>query len=141
MAPFWTLLGTLIGLMASSSAAPSSFPPVTIPTAPEYSPSPAISPDINPLLPSPKGGGATPATETSLPIIPSSPSPPNPDGEASGGPVSTPLASSAAKPEVSTSSSVRMEGLNVLSLVLFFSLATYNSLQLVGILLPPFTFF
>ncbi|XP_039018780.1 leucine-rich repeat extensin-like protein 5 [Hibiscus syriacus] len=44
---------------------------------PPLSPFQPLSPDIAPLLPSP--GGLVPTTGTSMPTIPSTPSPPNPD--------------------------------------------------------------
>ncbi|MFS7987361.1 putative classical arabinogalactan protein [Helianthus anomalus] len=55
------------------------------PSSSSSSHSPASSPDITPLFPSPSKGELSP-TEASLPIIPSSPSPPNPDDITSFGP-------------------------------------------------------
>ncbi|KAK4766022.1 hypothetical protein SAY87_007664 [Trapa incisa] len=154
MAPFWSLLGMFMLLSASSfashqllhhistiSAAPASLPPapllspVTIPAAPatlpgapeSQTPSPALSPDIFPVLPSPKGGAATP-TESSIPIIPSSPSPPNPDGEPAGGTMTAPLVPSGVEPVVS---GVQAKTLAVPILILS-SLAVYL-MQIIGV--------
>ncbi|KAK3407369.1 hypothetical protein EUGRSUZ_K03437 [Eucalyptus grandis] len=71
--------------------APQSSPSTTISAAPSLlpssplSPSPALSPDITPLLPSPGSEAAAPDASM-LPIIPSSPSPPNPDEMLAPGP-------------------------------------------------------
>ncbi|PIM98978.1 hypothetical protein CDL12_28532 [Handroanthus impetiginosus] len=64
------------------SAAPALLPN---PVAPSSSPTPALSPDITPLFPSPGRPELSPS-DASLPIIPSSPSPPNPDTIAALGP-------------------------------------------------------
>ncbi|CAA2979445.1 classical arabinogalactan 26-like [Olea europaea subsp. europaea] len=62
------------------SAAPS-----LLPYPPLSAPPPALSPDIAPLFPSPGGSELSPS-ESSMPTIPSSPSPPNPDAIAAPGP-------------------------------------------------------
>ncbi|CAI9785635.1 unnamed protein product [Fraxinus pennsylvanica] len=63
------------------SAAPS-----LLPYPPLSAPPPALlSPDIAPLFPSPGGSELSPS-ESSMPTIPSSPSPPNPDETAAPGP-------------------------------------------------------
>ncbi|KAM7495919.1 hypothetical protein LguiA_020333 [Lonicera macranthoides] len=75
------LVLVLISTLSSLSALPTSTisaAPALLPNPPLSSPSPTLSPDISPLFPSPAGDGLSP-TESSLPIIPSSPSPPNPD--------------------------------------------------------------
>ncbi|KAL4290163.1 hypothetical protein GQ457_14G014050 [Hibiscus cannabinus] len=51
---------------------------------PSLSPFRPLSPDVAPLLPSP--GGMVPTTGTSMPTIPSTPSPPNPDDFIAPGP-------------------------------------------------------
>ncbi|KAI4301340.1 hypothetical protein L6164_034628 [Bauhinia variegata] len=87
MASFWSLWAILMALIAcnfslsvatrenmhvsSISAAPAVLPGVPVA-------SPTLSPDIEPLFPSPAGPAQSP-TDSSLPTIPSSPSPPNPD--------------------------------------------------------------
>ncbi|KAG6700198.1 hypothetical protein I3842_08G100600 [Carya illinoinensis] len=88
MASFWSILAMLAVLMACSSLAMASklnlrtsvstisAAPALLPSAPVSSP--ALSPDISPLFPSP-GGVALPPSESSLPTIPASRSPPNPD--------------------------------------------------------------
>ncbi|KAK3193974.1 hypothetical protein Dsin_025284 [Dipteronia sinensis] len=62
-------------ISASPAYLPSSSPSSPSPVA---SSSPALSPDISPLFPTPAGMAPSP-TESSLPTITSSPSPPNPD--------------------------------------------------------------
>ncbi|CAL9068288.1 unnamed protein product [Musa banksii] len=53
--------------------------PALLPSTPEFSSSaPALAPDTMPVFPTPGGRAGTPPI-SSLPIIPSSPSPPNPD--------------------------------------------------------------
>ncbi|KAK3004156.1 hypothetical protein RJ639_019052 [Escallonia herrerae] len=88
----WSVLVLLIAFMAgyclSSPALPISdisAAPAILPNAPLSSPVPTLSPDITPLFPSPSGSGLSPS-ESSLPIIPSSPSPPNPDDMFAPGP-------------------------------------------------------
>ncbi|WRX20257.1 hypothetical protein QQP08_012744 [Theobroma cacao] len=51
---------------------------------PPLAPFQELSPDIAPLFPSP--GGVVPTTGSSMPTIPSSPSPPNPDDVMAAGP-------------------------------------------------------
>lgn len=65
------------------SAAPALLPGA--PLSPLSSSSPTLSPDITPLFPSPRRVPLSP-TQSSLPTIPSSPSPPNPDVMAAPGP-------------------------------------------------------
>ncbi|XP_076899849.1 classical arabinogalactan protein 26-like [Bidens hawaiensis] len=90
-------LPTLISLMAlcllcfpssqlSLAAKTISSLPLPLPLPPpSSSPTPASSPDITPLFPTPSKGDISPS-EASLPIIPSSPSPPNPDDMPTFGP-------------------------------------------------------
>ena len=73
--------------------------PAVLPGAPVYSP--ALSPDINPLFPSPSGE-ALPPSESSLPTIPSSQSPPNPDVVAAPGPYELAISPSGSLPESSS---------------------------------------
>lgn len=63
------------------SAAPALLPD---PTSPSSSP-PALSPDIYPIFPTPGGSQLAPS-DSSAPLIPSSPSPPNPDAFSALGP-------------------------------------------------------
>ncbi|XP_043811457.1 classical arabinogalactan protein 25-like [Manihot esculenta] len=88
MASFWFLLSFIISLIIfpflSSSALlnpqASTIPtsPASLVNSPPLSPFQELSPDIAPLLPSP--GGVLPSpTISSLPTIPSTQSPPNPD--------------------------------------------------------------
>ncbi|KAF8006583.1 hypothetical protein BT93_K0782 [Corymbia citriodora subsp. variegata] len=90
------LISTISAAPATLPAvAPQSSPSTTISAAPSLlpssplSPSPALSPDIAPLLPSPGSEAAAPG-ESTLPIIPSSPSPPNPDDMLAPGPNALP---------------------------------------------------
>ncbi|KAL1542675.1 classical arabinogalactan protein 26-like [Salvia divinorum] len=62
------------------SAAPALLPDPISPSSP-----PALSPDIYPVFPSPGGPELAPS-DSSVPLIPSSPSPPNPDAFAAQGP-------------------------------------------------------
>ncbi|KAF5941704.1 hypothetical protein HYC85_019346 [Camellia sinensis] len=99
MASFWFLLAPPLIIMAfmaspslsfSSSKKLQNTPPIattiaTISAAPALLPNPPLSspftelsPDISPLLPSP-GGELPSPTGSSIPTIPSNPSPPNPD--------------------------------------------------------------
>ncbi|KAG6647754.1 hypothetical protein I3843_07G098200 [Carya illinoinensis] len=86
MASFWSILTMFMLFAAYSSLASASalnMKVSTISAAPAILPSapaspPVLSPDISPLFPSP-GGVARPSSESSLPTIPSSRSPPNPD--------------------------------------------------------------
>lgn len=100
MASFPSFLAILTVLMAchcsASSASRQSMHISTISAAPAFLPgaplvSPTLSPDIEPLFPTP-GGASYPPAESSLPTIPSSPSPPNPDA------IGTPVGSMAAFP-------------------------------------------
>ncbi|XP_021613289.1 classical arabinogalactan protein 26 [Manihot esculenta] len=88
MASFWSFFATFMVFMAyfSSPAFTSrvhvqfstiSAAPAFLPEAPLSSP-PSLSPDIEPVFPTTGAGVPSPA-ESSLPTIPSSPSPPNPD--------------------------------------------------------------
>ncbi|XP_042008690.1 classical arabinogalactan protein 26-like [Salvia splendens] len=65
------------------SAAPALLPDPISPTS--SSSPPALSPDIYPVFPSPGGPELAPS-DSSVPLIPSSPSPPNPDAFAAEGP-------------------------------------------------------
>ncbi|KAM3326294.1 hypothetical protein BC332_07236 [Capsicum chinense] len=62
--------------------------PALLPNPPSFSPT--LSPDISPLFPSPGGSELAP-TDSSLPLIPSSPSPPNPDAMIAPGPIYMPF--------------------------------------------------
>ncbi|KAL7151287.1 hypothetical protein ABFS83_04G020900 [Erythranthe nasuta] len=82
---------TFIAILSSTLATSkeSNLPSSTISAAPALLPdpgsplpAPALSPDMYPDFPSPGGSGLSPA-ESSVPLIPSSPSPPNPDSIAS----------------------------------------------------------
>ncbi|XP_057782423.1 classical arabinogalactan protein 26-like [Salvia miltiorrhiza] len=64
------------------SAAPALLPD---PISPSSSSPPALSPDMYPVFPSPGGPELAPS-DSSAPLIPSSPSPPNPDALAAPGP-------------------------------------------------------
>lgn len=76
---------SLLNVTASAiSAAPALLP------NPPLSNSPSLSPDISPLFPSPGGSELAP-TDSSLPLIPSSPSPPNPDAMIAPGPIYMPF--------------------------------------------------
>ncbi|KAJ9181976.1 hypothetical protein P3X46_006017 [Hevea brasiliensis] len=113
MASFWFLLSFILSLIIFpflSSSTPLNSQDSTIPTSPAslqnsppLSPFQELSPDIAPLLPSP--GGVLPSpTVSSLPTIPSTQSPPNPDELTAPGPDSafSPLVSfpaSSAAPE------------------------------------------
>lgn len=66
-------------------------PSSSISAAPALLPNPpALSPDISPLFPSPGGSELAP-TDSSLPLIPSTPSPPNPDAMIAPGPLYMPF--------------------------------------------------
>ncbi|XP_059300945.1 classical arabinogalactan protein 26-like [Lycium barbarum] len=75
------------------SSSPATIPASTISAAPALLPNPplssppfpALSPDITPLFPSPGGSELAPS-DSSLPTIPSSLSPPNPDAMVAPGP-------------------------------------------------------
>ncbi|CAI9781133.1 unnamed protein product [Fraxinus pennsylvanica] len=69
----------------SEPASTISAAPALLPYPPLSAPPPALSPDIAPLFPSPGGSELSPS-ESSMPTIPSSPSPPNPDVMAAPGP-------------------------------------------------------
>ncbi|XP_023908892.1 classical arabinogalactan protein 26 [Quercus suber] len=87
--------------------------PAVLPGAPVYSP--ALSPDISPLFPSP-GGEAVPPSESSVPTIPSSQSPPNPDVTVAPGPDSA-FPPSGTLPESSTVSIAPSGPLNLVVLL------------------------
>ncbi|XP_031123171.1 classical arabinogalactan protein 26 [Ipomoea triloba] len=91
------------------SAAPS-----LLPFPPSSSP-PALSPDITPLFPSPGGSELAPS-DSSLPTIPSSPSPPNPDEILAPGPLMAALSPSGSLP-VSPSVSLHAPLIMVLALM------------------------
>ncbi|KAL2323610.1 hypothetical protein Fmac_027989 [Flemingia macrophylla] len=88
MASFWSFLAIFMALMACNCSlalasrqnvlvSTISAAPTTLPGAPVYF-SPTMSPDIEPLFPTP-GGAAYSPSESTIPTITSSPSPPNPD--------------------------------------------------------------
>ncbi|XVE82042.1 hypothetical protein DITRI_Ditri15bG0115000 [Diplodiscus trichospermus] len=68
---------------------------------PPLSPFLELSPDIAPLLPSP--GGVVPTTGSSMPTIPSSPSPPNPDDSMAAAPTGSAFPPFGSLPASSTS--------------------------------------
>lgn len=82
------------------SAAPALLPDISNHNliAPSSNEAPTLSPDISPLFPSPGGSELSP-TESSEPLIPSSPSPPNPDQMVYPGPAMAPFASSGLLPD------------------------------------------
>ncbi|XP_042494380.1 classical arabinogalactan protein 26-like [Macadamia integrifolia] len=88
-------------LAASTISAAPSF----LPDSPLSSP-PALSPDITPLLPSPGGSAPSPTGSSSIPTIPSSPSPPNPDDSAAAAPVGYAVSAHAPSPSQPMSSSI-----------------------------------
>ncbi|XP_062150349.1 classical arabinogalactan protein 25 [Alnus glutinosa] len=137
MASFWFHLALIMAFMASpllslssqinSKAYAIAATPSFLTNPPPLSPFQELSPDILPLLPSP--GGAVPPTGFSMPTIPSSPSPPNPDELVAPGPDSafSPLGSlpaSAAAPKVLVS---------YLNTAVFVGLAAYWSISLLRI--------
>lgn len=96
MASFWSFSAIFLALIACNCSlalasaktmhvSTISAAPTILPEAPLFSP--AMSPDMEPLFPSP-GGVAYSPSDSSLPTIPSSPSPPNPDISTHQGPVS-----------------------------------------------------
>ncbi|XWS39075.1 hypothetical protein CRYUN_Cryun18bG0019000 [Craigia yunnanensis] len=78
---------------------------------PALSPFQELSPDIAPLLPSP--GGVVPTTGSSMPTIPSSPSPPNPDDLMAAGPGSAFPPFGSLPPSSSTSPTISVGSLNL----------------------------
>ncbi|KAK4273164.1 hypothetical protein QN277_021618 [Acacia crassicarpa] len=95
MASFWPfttiLLALIVSHCSSSLASPPSVRISTISAAPTVLPaapmaSAPLSPNIEPLFPSP-GKAAFSPSDSSLPTIPASPSPPNPDAFGVPGPV------------------------------------------------------
>ncbi|GFZ14053.1 hypothetical protein Acr_24g0002430 [Actinidia rufa] len=64
--------------LSSSPTTTISAAPALLPSPPLSPPSTELSPDISPLLPSP-GSKLPSPTGSSIPTIPSNPSPPNPD--------------------------------------------------------------
>ncbi|GMH08360.1 hypothetical protein Nepgr_010200 [Nepenthes gracilis] len=113
MPSFWTsqvvqvvelLLLLLFMASPSISAAASTLPPEVAPSLPPYYIIPEISPDIAPLLPAPGGEAPAPADQSSMPFIPSTLSPPNPDATA--GPGSDPAAVSPSGSLLSSSSAM-----------------------------------
>ncbi|KAL5701444.1 hypothetical protein ACHQM5_026779 [Ranunculus cassubicifolius] len=104
-----------LGLVTSTISAA----PAILPEAPISAP---LSPDITPLFPSPKGMSPAPNGESSsLPTIPSSLSPPNPDEIVSYGP-DVAMPPSATMP-MSTASSLNSAGLVVGLVVVLFGSA------------------
>ncbi|KAG6645109.1 hypothetical protein CIPAW_08G100300 [Carya illinoinensis] len=100
--------------------------PALLPSAPVSSP--ALSPDISPLFPSP-GGVALPPSESSLPTIPASRSPPNPDSTVA------PAHDAAFPPSKSLpeSSSISMAPSWSLYIVVLLSLVAVSIMQIPGI--------
>ncbi|XP_055814263.1 classical arabinogalactan protein 26-like [Solanum dulcamara] len=76
--------------------------PALLPNPPSSN-SPALSPDISHLFPSPGGSELAP-TDSSLPLIPSSPSPPNPDAMIAPGPIYMPFTPTESLPVSSAAS-------------------------------------
>nr|XP_009770112.1 PREDICTED: classical arabinogalactan protein 26 [Nicotiana sylvestris] len=88
---------SLLNIPASTISAA----PALLPNPPLSSPPlPALSPDISPLFPSPGGSELAP-TDSTLPLIPSSPSPPNPDAMIAPGPTFFPFSPSESLPVAS----------------------------------------
>ncbi|CAN4091464.1 unnamed protein product [Withania somnifera] len=109
---------SLLNVPASAiSAAPALLP--NLPSS-----SPALSPDISPLFPSPGGSELAP-TDSSLPLIPSSPSPPNPDAMVAPGPFYMPFSPTESLPVSST-----VPLLSCLCTTLVLCLITFWSAQL-----------
>lgn len=104
--------------------------PALLPGGPLSSSSPTLSPDITPLFPSPGGVPPSP-TQSSLPTIPSSPSPPNPDSVAAPGPhdFAFPPSESGSLP---ASSSVSVSSSQPLNLAVFLILMVLFSMRLSG---------
>ncbi|KAK8971691.1 hypothetical protein V6N11_018871 [Hibiscus sabdariffa] len=82
-----------------------------------------LSPDVAPLLPSP--GGLVPTTGTSMPTIPSNPSPPNPDS------AFPPFGS---LPESSTSPRLSFQSIHLASTFSVLVVVPYCLMQLVTVL-------
>ncbi|GLU08319.1 hypothetical protein SLE2022_252370 [Rubroshorea leprosula] len=122
MASFSFLLLLIISFMASPLLSLASRQDSRIPiisaspsSNPLQSPFQELSPDIAPLLPTP--GGAVPTTGSSIPTIPSSPSPPNPDDFSILGPDSA-FPPSASFPPSSTAPESSVRSLNLAAFVL-----------------------
>ncbi|KAK8613069.1 hypothetical protein V6N13_104391 [Hibiscus sabdariffa] len=98
---------------------------------PSLSPFRPLSPDVAPLLPSP--GGMVPTTGTSMPTIPSTPSPPNPDDFIAPGPDSAfpPFRS---LPASSTSPRLSFQPLHLASTFSVLVVVPYCLMQLVTVL-------
>ncbi|XVF38625.1 hypothetical protein REPUB_Repub20aG0118500 [Reevesia pubescens] len=118
---------SLASSQLSSNTPTISASPVSI-SDPPLSPFLELSPDIAPLLPSP--GGVVPTTGSSMPTIPSNPSPPNPDDLMAAGPGSAfpPFES---LPASSTSPRISVGSFN---LVAFSVVVAYCIMQLVRVL-------
>jgi hypothetical protein len=122
MASFWSFSTIFIAFIACNcsltlasvknmhvsaiSAAPTTLPeisaaPTILPEAPIFSP--AMSPDMEPLFPTP-GRAAFSPSDSSLPTIPSSPSPPNPDISTQQGPALSFPPSESISPAIAPSS-------------------------------------
>ncbi|PIN06764.1 hypothetical protein CDL12_20680 [Handroanthus impetiginosus] len=124
VSPFLIVLIATFMAFSSSFALGKNLPSSTISAAPALLPdriapslsaSPALSPDISPLFPSPRGSELSPS-DSSLPLIPSSPSPPNPDAVVGLGP-----GVALSPPGISQdSSSVRVDGFLSSSVVVLF---------------------
>ncbi|EOY06386.1 hypothetical protein QUC31_016308 [Theobroma cacao] len=139
MASFWFLLLHIMFFMASpllslaSSQLSSDIPTVSASPVsmsdPPLAPFQELSPDIAPLFPSP--GGVVPTTGSSMPTIPSSPSPPNPDDVMAAGPDSAAFPPFGSLPGFSTSHRISVGSLN---LAAFPVVAAYCLIQLVRVL-------
>ncbi|XP_057534197.1 classical arabinogalactan protein 26-like [Amaranthus tricolor] len=104
--PFITIIFIITSTFSFTSSHKTPFKLSTIASEPTVLPdslppsqSPALSPDITPLFPTPSTTTNPPA-DSSLPIIPSSPSPPNPDSLSTPHPEFT-ISPTAAPPESS----------------------------------------
>ncbi|XVF62673.1 hypothetical protein PTKIN_Ptkin09bG0027200 [Pterospermum kingtungense] len=128
--------------LTSSQLTSSDTPPTTTTTAisaspvsmsdPPLSPFTELSPDIAPLLPSP--GGAVPATGSSMPTIPSTPSPPNPDDDLLAPGPGSAFPPFGSLPATSTSSP-RRTSLGSLPFATFSVVVAYCLMKLVRVLL------
>ncbi|XP_011034236.1 PREDICTED: classical arabinogalactan protein 27 [Populus euphratica] len=133
MASFWFLTVLIVPLVifplpssstqlnSKTSPYPTSTSPAFLTNFPPIPPFQELSPDIAPLLPSP--GGVLPSPTSSVPTIPSTPSPPNPDEVVASGPDSAfsplgALLASSAAPR------------NLMNLVIVVGFIAYRSIQL-----------
>ncbi|KAI3460840.1 hypothetical protein Pfo_017503 [Paulownia fortunei] len=133
ISPILIVLTAIFMAISSSLASEKNLPASTISAAPALLPDPsaplsappALSPYITPLFPSPGGSELSPS-ESSLPIIPSSPSPPNPDAMAAPGPGMA-FAPSGLLPD---SSSLRLNVTGFLSSIVVSGLVAFGLMQL-----------